>query len=140
MIPSILSNVLFRESSWQKILSRVGVRCIDMIGLMFWAKAGSKPAQDRHGIVREATPLGDIRSLPLYGTGDQDCASCQVEHWSSGDFGLCSRRQMGILKASGWPKSWSSRQEPRAALRSQGLPCQRPLVKAFHAMSIGLAS
>eukprot|EP00931_Biecheleriopsis_adriatica_P021186 TRINITY_DN13929_c0_g1_i2.p1 TRINITY_DN13929_c0_g1~~TRINITY_DN13929_c0_g1_i2.p1 ORF type:complete len:3884 (-),score=744.81 TRINITY_DN13929_c0_g1_i2:13-11100(-) len=26
---------------------------------------------DRHGAVREAAPLGDIRSLPLYGTGDQ---------------------------------------------------------------------
>ena len=55
--------------------------------------------QDRHGAVRETAPLGDIRCMPLYGTGDQvrRCILRDVEDY----FLWCSLVLWGLLVRAG---------------------------------------
>ena len=73
--------------------------------------SASMAQEDRHGTVRENAALGDIRALPLYGTGDQVRVGgdggvggmlhtlvilmCIVHAWARGCF----------LEANGYPQS-----------------------------------
>ena len=78
--------------------------------------------EDRHGAVRETAPLGDIRCMPLYGTGDQEriflifwgiglaeVSAKRYRHCQTIPSHLCHARPTATHKANGLQRWWFSR-------------------------------